>query len=143
MESAFSKLLFVYSSLRKGFHQHAYDYVTHFFSFVSPAKVKGIVSDVDGELFATPAAGDSFIRGELYKLNDEHDFSYVFGQLDDYEGLITEQGEEPSYRREVTEVYKNNGDITDAWIYWYNGDVGGKPVIASDDILEYIGSKKN
>src|SRR5665647_1008878 len=98
MESSMSKQLFVYSSLRKGFHQHTHDYISRFFSFVSPAKVKGIVTDVNGELFAMAGDGESFIQGELFKLNDEHDFSYVFGQLDDYEGLVVEQGERPLYR---------------------------------------------
>jgi gamma-glutamylcyclotransferase (GGCT)/AIG2-like uncharacterized protein YtfP len=141
MESALSKQLFVYSSLRKGFHQHAYDYVTRFFRFVSPAKVKGILSDVDGEFFATPTTANSFIKGELYKLSEEHDFSFVFGQLDDYEGLIIEEGEKPLYRRKIAKIYSDDGEITDAWIYWYNGDVQGKPVIASGDILEYTRQK--
>ena len=140
MKSAPSKHLFVYSSLRKGFHQHEYDYITKFFSFVCPAKVKGIVSDVNGELFATPCDGNSFIKGELYKLNDEHDFSYVFGQLDDYEGLITEQDERPLYRRELIRVSKDDEESADAWIFWYNGDVSGKPVITSGgDIVEFPG----
>ena len=128
MESALSKHLFIYSSLRKGFHQHAYDYITQFFSFVSLAKVKGIVRDVDGELYATPTNENSFIEGELYKLNDEYNFSYVFGQLDDYEGLIVEQGENPLYRRELTPVYRDNGQVTDAWLYWYNGGVNADSV---------------
>ena len=132
MESALSKQLFVYSSLRKGFHHHAYDYITRYFSFVSPAKVKGIVSNVNGELFATASDGKSFIKGELYKLNDEHDFSYVFGQLDDYEGLIVEQDEQPLYRRQLIKVYTDDEAETNAWIYWYNGDISGKPVNSGD-----------
>lgn len=138
MESALSTRLFVYSSLRKGFHQHAYDYITHFFSFVCPAKVKGIVRNINGELFATAGDGNSFIKGDLYKLNDENDFSYVFGQLDDYEGLIVEQGECPLYRRELIKVYTENQSETNAWIYWFNGDAGGRrPGITSGDIVEF------
>ncbi len=135
MEASLSKHLFVYSSLRKGFHQHAYDYITQFFSFVSSAKVKGIVREVNGELFATPGDGNSFIEGELYKLNDEHDFSYVFGQLDDYEGLIVEQGEKPLYRRELISVHKDNGEVIDGWLYWYNGDINADSVLQPGDIV--------
>ncbi|KAA9038203.1 gamma-glutamylcyclotransferase [Ginsengibacter hankyongi] len=137
MESALSKQLFVYSSLRKGFHQHTHDYVSHFFSFVSPAKVKGTVSNVNGELLASPGDGESFIEGELFKLNDEHDFSYVFGQLDDYEGLIVEQGEQPLYRRELIKVYIDGEADTNAWIYWYNGEVLDTPTIAAGNIGEF------
>jgi gamma-glutamylcyclotransferase (GGCT)/AIG2-like uncharacterized protein YtfP len=32
--------------------------------------------------------------------------------------------------------------ISRAWIYWYNGDVTGKPVVASGDMLEYIKARK-
>lgn len=136
MEPHVSKHLFVYSSLRKGFHQASYNYVTQYFSLVSNAKIEGIVSDVDGKHFATPGVGNSFIIGELYKLNDELDFSYVFGQLDDYEGLIVEQGEQPLYRRELTQVYHDDGIVTDAWIYWFNGDVRGKSIATSGNIVD-------
>ena len=142
MNSPASQELFVYSSLREGFHQRTFDYITKFFNFVSTAKIKGILSDSGSEPVATPAAENSFIKGELYKLNKEDDFSWVFGQLDDYEGLDTEQGEQPLYRRELTTVYKDDGSVTDAWVYWYNRDVSGKPVITSGDVLEYPESKK-
>ena len=138
MKPPISKYLFVYSSLRKGFHKSSYHYITQFFSFVSNAKVKGTASDVEGELFATPAENDSFIKGELYVLNDEHDFPYVIGQLDDYEGLIVEQGEKPAYRRELTTVYKDDEETTDAWIYWFNGDVSGKPIVTPGDNFDIL-----
>lgn len=136
MKPPLSKNLFVYSSLLKGFHKSSYNYITQFFSFSSNAKVKGIASDLEGELFATSSENNSFIEGELYSLNDEHDFSYVIGQLDDYEGLIVEQGEKPAYRRELATVYKDDGELTKAWIYWFNGDVSGKSIVASGDIVD-------
>src|SRR6476620_12792709 len=143
MESSAFSQLFVYSSLREGFHNKAYEYVSHYFSFVCNARAKGILIDIGSHPVCTSTLDNSFIKGELYKLNDEADFSWAFGQLDDYEGVITEQGEQPLYYRELTTVYKDDGSITEAWIYWYNGDVTGKHVIASGDVLEYIKSKKN
>jgi gamma-glutamylcyclotransferase (GGCT)/AIG2-like uncharacterized protein YtfP len=136
-----SKYLFVYSSLRTGFHQEKYAYITKYFDLVCSGKAKGIISDLGIELVSTPAADDSFIKGELFLLKNENDFSFVFGQLDDYEGLDTEAGEKPLYRREIAKVYKEDGTLDDAWIYWYNGDVSGKPVVDSGDILSYIKSK--
>jgi len=82
-----------------------------------------------------------FIVGELYQAKNEHEFSWAIGQLDDYEGVAVEADEIQLYRREITEVHLNN-EITQAWIYWYNGDVTGKPFIASGDMLEYLSSKK-
>lgn len=136
MKSPISTHLFVYSSLLKGFHKTSYRYITQFFSFVSNAKVKGTASDVGDELFATPCEDNSFIEGELYSLNDEHDFSYVIGQLDDYEGLIVEEGEKPAYRRELTKVYNDDGELTEAWIYWFNGDVSEKSIVSSESIVD-------
>jgi gamma-glutamylcyclotransferase (GGCT)/AIG2-like uncharacterized protein YtfP len=143
MESVATNNLFVYSSLREGFHKHSYDYVSRYFSFVCKAITKGILSDIEGHPVCTCTLNNSFVEGELYKLNNDKDFSWAFGQLDDYEGVTGEQAEQPLYRRELTTVYKNDGSITEAWIYWYTGDVTGKPVIARGDIVEYINAKRN
>lgn len=140
-KSVHSRDLFIYSSLRIGFHSEVFHYITQFFEFVTTAKVKGTLSILEGQPVAVPST-DSFIKGELYKLNREDDFSYVFGQLDDYEGLTADPGEQSSYRRELTTVYKDDGTVTEAWIYWYNGNVSGKPVIPSGDALAYLESKK-
>ena len=141
MESSGLPYLFVYSSLRKGFQQSAYDYLTQFFRFVSAAKVRGILSDLGDKAVATPVEEEAFIVGELYQLNVENE-SYVFGQLDDYEGLVAEEGETIWYRREFAKVYAEDGRVVDAWVYWYNGEVHGKPVIASGDVLDYVKAKR-
>lgn len=135
MKSVTSQQLFIYSSLLKGFHQDVFSYITKYFSFVSTAKVKGILSVSEKKSVATDTTENHFIKGELYKLNKEENFSWVFGQLDDYEGLAPELGGPSSYRRELTTVYKDDGSVTDAWIYWYNGDVSGTPIISSGDVL--------
>ena len=44
------------------------------------------------------------------------------------------------YRRELADIYIND-KIVKAWIYWYNGDVTGKPSIGSGDILDYLKKK--
>ena len=132
--------LFVYSSLRRGFQHGAYEYIKQYFNFISNGKVRGILSDLGDKPVATPTDVDSFIVGELFELNTD-DPSYVFGQLDDYEGLITEFGENPMYRREISTVYKEDGSTAEAWVYWYNGNVDGAPIISSGNIWDYIKSK--
>ncbi|MDQ2862205.1 MAG: gamma-glutamylcyclotransferase [Bacteroidota bacterium] len=142
METPSSLQLFVYSSLRKGFHLEAYEYLAKYFTFAGMGKVKGTLRDSGTEPVATPTEEDTFIKGELYSLNKKDDFSWVFGQLDEYEGLDAAQGEKILYKRELTKVYKDDGSVTDAWIFWFDGDVSGKPVINSEDVLEYLKSKK-
>jgi len=134
--------LFVYSSLRKGFQQQAYEYMVKYFTFVAEGKVKGVLSDSETGPVATPTAEDKFIKGELYELKKKDNFSFVFGQLDDYEGLSAEHGLPVWYRRELTTVFKDYGSATEAWIYWFTGDIFGKPVIESGDVMEYIKSKE-
>jgi gamma-glutamylcyclotransferase (GGCT)/AIG2-like uncharacterized protein YtfP len=55
--------------------------------------------------------------------------------------MSVEPDEVQLYRREITEVHLN-GQLTNAWIYWYNGDTSGRPIIASGDLMEYMQQKK-
>ena len=103
--------------------------------------MKGKLFDMGNFPAANPVEDDFYIIGELYHIKNENDFSWAIGQLDDYEGVNVELGEVQMYRREITEAFKN-GQHFPAWIYWFNGDVSGKPVIASGDMLEYLRLKK-
>jgi gamma-glutamylcyclotransferase (GGCT)/AIG2-like uncharacterized protein YtfP len=133
--------LFVYGSLRSGFHSSVYDYISRFFTYVGDATVKGKLYDLGEYPAGIPVEEDVFIKGELYTIKNQQEFSWAIGQLDDYEGMYVEAGETPLYLRKISEVYIN-GTATTAWVYWYNGDVTGKPVVASGDILEYLNNKK-
>jgi gamma-glutamylcyclotransferase (GGCT)/AIG2-like uncharacterized protein YtfP len=133
--------LFVYGSLRSGFRSPVYEYISRFFTFVSEAKVKGKLFDLGEYPAGIPSDENVFIKGELYTAKNQQEFSWAIGQLDDYEGMNVEAGEISLYHRKITEVYVNDG-VAHAWVYWYNGDVTGKPVIASGDILEYLTNKK-
>src|SRR5437870_1373328 len=128
--------LFVYGSLRSGFHHPAYDYISKHFALISEAKVKGRLYDMGDYPAAISTAEDFFIIGELYELKKAGEFEWSIEQLDDYEGLNPEEGEAPLFKRELTEVFYNN-QSTIAWIYWFNQDVTGHPLIASGDIFEY------
>lgn len=133
--------LFVYGSLRSGFHSPAYEYISQFFHLTGNAKVKGKLYDLGSYPAGVPAQDDYFIIGELYEINKKDEFSWAFGQLDDYEGLNVESEEEQLYYREATDVYIGN-EIIPAWIYWYKGDITGKPFVSSGDILKYLQEKK-
>lgn len=141
MEQLKSDYLFVYSSLMKGFKSREYDYISQYFRFVGKARVKGILSVLGDIPVATPFSEDHFIKGELYQIKNTEDFSFAIGQLDDYEGVRPEADEIQLYKRELTTVYKEEEGTVKAWIYWYQGDVAGKPVIPSGDIMEYIRSR--
>ena len=134
--------IFVYGSLRSGFHHTAYQYISRYFTFVCNAKIKGILTDMGTFPAATPTTGESYIIGELYKINDADEFSWAMGQLDDYEGVDAGEEETVLFKRELADVYTVDNNSTKAWVYWYIGDTTGKPVIASGDVLDYF-YKKN
>ena len=134
--------LFVYGSLRSGFNSPAYQYISHFFSFVGNAKVKGKLFDLGNYPAAVPSNDECFVIGELYTIRHASEFSWAIGQLDDYEGVSVEPDEIQLYKRELVNVFINGTTVT-AWIYWYNGNVEGRPLIESGDLIQYLQQKNN
>jgi gamma-glutamylcyclotransferase (GGCT)/AIG2-like uncharacterized protein YtfP len=141
MEDKGVYFLFVYGSLRSGFRSPAYEYISRYFKFVSDAKVKGTLFDMGTFPAAVPGNDTHYITGELYAAVGEKEFYWAIGQLDDYEGVAVEPDEVQLYRRELTDVYLNE-QVTRAWIYWFNGDTNGKPMISSGDLVQYLQQKK-
>ena len=134
--------LFVYGSLRSGFRSPAYEYISCFFNPVKgEAKVKGKLVDM-GSYPAGVSSNECYsIVGELFEVKNKNEFSWAIGQLDDYEGVSVEFDEIQLYKREIAEVFIN-GKTIPAWIYWYQGDTTGRPVITSGDMIEYFKQKK-
>ena len=132
--------LFVYGSLRRGFHNPAYEYISRYFSLVAQAKVKGKLVDMGEYPAAVPTTENIFIIGELYTIKQENEFSWAIGQLDDYEGLNVEEGEIQLYRRELTTAF-HNGVSYETWVYWFNGSISDLPEITAGDVLRYLNQK--
>ncbi|HEX3024931.1 MAG TPA: gamma-glutamylcyclotransferase family protein [Chitinophagaceae bacterium] len=133
--------LFVYGSLRSGFRSAAYGYISRYFNFLGDAKVKGSLYDMGEYPAAVATVENNFVVGELYEIKDEEEFVWALAQLDDYEGLNVEIGEQALYKRELVTVYIND-KTEQGWIYWFAGPVEGKQIIASGDMLEYLHQKK-
>ncbi|MBS1620871.1 MAG: gamma-glutamylcyclotransferase [Bacteroidetes bacterium] len=133
--------LFVYGSLRSGFKSPAYEYISRSFELIGEAKVKGKLFDMGSYPAGIPSRDNSFITGELYVAKGSDEFHWAISQLDDYEGVNVEPDVMQLYRRELTEVYLNK-TVTHAWIYWYNGDISGKKLIASGDLICYLQQKQ-
>lgn len=132
-----SPYLFVYSSLLKGFQTPEYTYIHQYFQFEGPAKVKGILSDMGNFVTGTPVHDDRFIHGELYSSRNHGMMNFAIGQLDEYEGVHPEADEDPLYIRSLAHVYPESGSEVLAWIYWFAGDISGKPVISSGRVTDY------
>jgi gamma-glutamylcyclotransferase (GGCT)/AIG2-like uncharacterized protein YtfP len=133
--------LFVYGSLRSGFRNPAYAYLSKYFHLVGQGYVKGMLYDTGAYPVATSTTAEKYLVGELYAVNNINEFTWAIEQLDDYEGLNVEAGETPMYKREEATITCNHQQ-TQAWVYWYNKDVSHLPEIASGDLMEYLNSKK-
>ena len=132
--------IFVYGSLRSGFRNPAYEYLTRYFKYSGEALVKGQFFDAGSYPVALPTEDEHFILGELYSMNSEDEFSWAFEQLDDYEGLNVESGETALYKRNLVEVFQN-GETQIAWIYWYNKSIEDMPEIETGDVMRYLQQK--
>ena len=132
--------LFVYGSLRSGFRNPAYAYLTKYFHLLGEAVVKGKFYDNGIHPVAVSSAEESYIAGELYVVNNPEEFKWAVDQLDDYEGLNVEAGETPLYRREIVHAFQN-GISSASWIYWFNGSVAGMKEITTGDVLKFLQQK--
>ncbi len=132
--------LFVYGSLRRGFPSPAFQFINPYFQLVANGKVKGKLYDLGEYPAGIPTAEEKYIVGELYKANSEEEFNWAISQLDDYEGVYPDEGEEQEYARAVTTVIADEKEYS-SWIYWYKGDTEGKPLIESGNVFEYARRK--
>ncbi len=133
--------LFVYGSLRQGFNNPFFEFIRNHFSFVGSATVKGTLYDL-GEYPAGIPSETNTILGELYVAKSQADFNWAIAQLDDYEGLHTEEGENSWYRRDIATVTTEQGEFL-SWMYWYIGDVSNERIIPSGDIMDFVRSKNS
>jgi gamma-glutamylcyclotransferase (GGCT)/AIG2-like uncharacterized protein YtfP len=132
--------LFVYGSLRSGFKNPAYEYLTRYFSYAGEALIKGQFYDAGTHPVAIATSNEDMIVGELYSLNNYEEFSWAFEQLDDYEGVHVEAGETALYKRAMVQVFQEH-KIIDAWVYWFNGNIDGLPKIETGDLVQYLQQK--
>lgn len=132
-----SPYLFVYGSLRMGFQNEAYKYISEYFEFVCHAKSKGILYDAGTYPVAKPCNTDNYIIGELYKIKKPELFDWAITQLDDYEGLNPESDEPQFYERTICNVITDK-EIIPAHVYWYSGDVSTMPVLPVADVMQYF-----
>jgi gamma-glutamylcyclotransferase (GGCT)/AIG2-like uncharacterized protein YtfP len=128
--------LFVYGSLRSGFHNSVYAYISRYFIFDGMATVQGKLYDMGEYPAAIPCTENYFITGELYHIAQEDEFDRAMEQLDDYEGLLVEPGGIPLYRREPVNVLFKNTTVI-AWMYWYNRTITNAHRIESGDYVAY------
>ena len=132
--------LFVYGSLRIGFNDPAYSYLSKYFHLLGEGKVSGRFH-FNGKIPVAVPSANEYITGDLYELNNPEELKWVMVQLDDYEGLNIVPGEKPLYKREQIDVSLKDSSYK-AWIYWYNGNTDGMPVLDAEQVSNYLRQQK-
>ncbi len=132
-----SHFLFVYGSLLRGFKSPSYEYISKYFSLKGTAKVTGTIFDMGTFPVGTPINSGRYIKGELYEIRNPKELSFIFAQLDDYEGLYPDDGEDVFFKRELVPATLENGSVMTAWVYWYSKDVSNHPILEYENLLDY------
>jgi gamma-glutamylcyclotransferase (GGCT)/AIG2-like uncharacterized protein YtfP len=83
---------------------------------------------------AIPAT-DSRVWGEVYRMTD---VEAVLAALDEIEGYRPAQPDRSLYTRVETSVTFDDGQVANAWVYFYNAPLGGAQRIESGDYLEHL-----
>lgn len=98
--------------------------------FVDACQWAGQMYDLGSFPGAVPEAGT--VHGELFRLASPE----LWTLLDSYEGYNANWEATSVYlRRQV--ALEVPSDCT-AWVYWYNGDPSGHPLVESGDWREYV-----
>ena len=85
---------------------------------------------------AVPAGSENArVRGEVYEMTEPQT---VLAVLDEIEGYSAADLDTSLYTRLVTPVILDDGNMVDAWAYFYNAPLGRAERIASGDYLDYL-----
>ncbi len=116
-------LLFVYGTLLSGLD---YAWMLEDADFLGLGIIEGVMFNVSW--FPAVVAGDGYVIGELYRINDYH-----VRALDDFEGYHEHQEEESLFiRREVEVRLFADGYHVRAFCYLYNSDTGAERIPCGD-----------
>lgn len=99
-------------------------------SFVETCRLPGSLYDLGRFPGAVP--GDETVHGELLRLHDLE----VWTMLDRYEGYDADREEASLFVRRQVDLQKPYDQT--AWVYWFNGDPSGRPLVASGDWAAYV-----
>ncbi len=129
------RFLFVYGTLLRGFASLESWRRRVQAEFAGRGRIKGKLYDL-GEYPGAIADAEQVVRGEVYELRGPANAVSI---LDEYEGYFPLHPKRSLFVRTVTPVIMDDGRETKAWVYFYNGPVDERKLIAGGD---YRGKSK-
>jgi len=127
-------LVFFYGTLMSGFKRPGRSRVDPKLTPEGRGSIAAALFDVGIYPAAIPAS-DTRVRGEIYRMFDS---ASVLAVLDEIEGFRPSRPDESLYTRVEAQVTFDNGQVSSAWVYFYNAPLGRAQRIDSGDYLEYL-----
>ena len=133
-----SEYLFVYGTLRRGFGLPLTRQLAAHWKYAGKAKLKAVCFDL-GDSPGAVADRSGTLKGDLYSLDNP---GKVLSILDEYEGIDPKDPEGGEFIRKKAPVRLSSGRMLETWVYWYNGDQGGRKPLSFKDYLNYLKYKR-
>jgi gamma-glutamylcyclotransferase (GGCT)/AIG2-like uncharacterized protein YtfP len=131
-----TELIFFYGTLMTPFNRPGRVRIDSNLMFKGHGSIAAVLFDLGIYPAAVPADRDSArVRGEVYVMRNS---VAVLQVLDEIEGYSTTEPESSLYTRRVMPVTLDDGDVVEAWAYFYNAPLGGAERIESGDYLQYL-----
>ena len=125
---------FFYGTLMTGFDRRRRLGIDDQMSFRGRGWIEGALFDLGLYPAAVPSASGR-VWGEVFELRDP---SAALAALDEIEGYRAGDPDTSLYVRQLVPVHFDDGDVADAWAYFYNAPLGHAPRIESGDYLSYL-----
>jgi len=127
-------LVFFYGTLMKGFERAGRSGVEAKLTPMGCGSIGGALFDLGIYPAAIPSS-DSRVTGELYRISD---LDSVLAVLDELEGHRPSEPDTSLYRRTEAPVTMDDGQVVQAWVYFYNAPLGQAQRIESGDYRQHL-----
>jgi gamma-glutamylcyclotransferase (GGCT)/AIG2-like uncharacterized protein YtfP len=127
-------LVFFYGTLMSAFQRPGRARLDHALRPIGRGWIQAALFDLGIYPAAIPA-GDSRVWGEVHQMLDS---DAVLMTLDELEGYSSNEPDSSLYTRLEIPVTFENGQVANAWVYFYNAPLGRAERIESGDYLEYL-----
>ena len=128
------ELAFFYGTLMTPFNRRGRHLIDQYLAYAGRGSIAAALFDLGIYPAAVPDS-ESRVWGEVYEILSP---PAVLTVLDEIEGYRASEPEASLYNRLRTPVTLENGEVVDAWAYFYNAPLGRAERITSGDYLEHL-----
>ena len=127
--------MFFYGTLMTPFNRPGRTRVSADLVFKGRGSIRAALFDLGIYPAAIPTDDGSRVIGEVYELRNP---AAVLAALDEIEGYHPSEPDRSLYTRSEATAMLENGELQQAWVYFYNAPLGRAQRIDSGDYLEHL-----